>query len=241
VIAIRNSRLLFRRLLVFSLLVAVYQVSCVAPGGVGQLLVFIGLEGYALVAFPMRVPDTLNLAYRFPRFRQAAFSAPVCGVLPERRRRKVSCHHRRRRNRRHSRGTTGQRVIGIEFRQADRGNVTGDAVNHQPSAPLPQPTRRRSGLTRQAIVYTKPPAHNEHALGNVMYRTDCEFFRPLSTYKVRTFKSWHVPSFSPTHHLIAVHLPKLTACALVAPVAGVANTAANREDPERCMRSRTWT
>jgi hypothetical protein len=35
----------------------------------------------------------------------------------------------------------------------------------------------------------------------------------------------------PTHHLIAVHLPKLTACALVAPVAGVANTAANRRRP----------
>ena len=48
-------------------------------------------------------------------------------------------------------------------------------------------------------------------------------FARLSTYRARTFKSRHLPSSGPTHHLIAVHLPKLTACGLGAPRAAPAN------------------
>ena len=61
----------------------------------------------------------------------------------------------------------------------------------------------------------------------------------LSTYKVRTFKSRHLLSFSPAHHLMAVHFPRLTACALVAPEWRIQQGI--EEDPERCMRTRTST
>ena len=192
-----------------------------------------------LAAATRRAPDIPNLAYRLLRFRREAFSAPVCDVLPERRRQKVSCHHRRRSNRRRSRGTNWRRIVGIEFGQADRGNVTGHAVNHQPSAALPHPTRRRSSLAGQAIVHPKCPADNEHALGNVMSVPTVNSLARLSTYKVRTFESRHLLSFSPTHHLMAVHFPKLTACALVAPERRIQQGI--EEDPERCMRTRTWT
>jgi hypothetical protein len=50
----------------------------------------------------------------------------------------------------------------------------------------------------------------------------------LSTYRARTFRSRHLFSSGPTHHLIAVHLPKPTACGLVAPDAGAANQGTNR-------------
>lgn len=191
-----------------------------------------------LAAATRRAPDIPNLAYRVLRFRREAFSAPVCDVLPERRRREVSCHHRRRSNRRVAL-PTGRRIIGIEFGQADRGNVTGQAVNHQPSAALPHPTRRRSSLAGQAIVH-----RNARRTTNTRSVTSCTVptvnsLARLSTYKVRTFKSRHLLSFSPAHHLMAVHFPRLTACALVAPEWRIQQGI--EEDPERCMRTRTST
>lgn len=134
---------------------------------------------------------------------------------------------------------TGRRIIGIEFGQADRGNVTGQAVNHQPSAALPHPTRRRSSLAGQAIVH-----RNARRTTNTRSVTSCTVptvnsLARLSTYKVRTFKSRHLLSFSPAHHLMAVHFPRLTACALVAPEWRIQQGI--EEDPERCMRTRTST
>jgi hypothetical protein len=65
---------------------------------------------------------------------------------------------------------TGQGVVGIEVRQPNGRNVTGDAVHQQQSAALPHPRGRGGRVTGQVVVYAEGTADNKQPLSDVMGR-----------------------------------------------------------------------
>src|SRR5208283_982599 len=82
------------------------------------------------------------------------------------------------------------RIEGIELRQVELGNASGDAVNQQPTAALPLPARGVGAgigrLSGQRIVHPKRAPHHKQAIRQLVWSPGSVFLESR-IHKQRTY------------------------------------------------------